>query len=139
MAGIGLLNTEWDELNPATEIPDNGVLPNSPEENYNLSIEYTFHWGLPGEFMARADWNYTGEQYFQAKNQPGDFQPSYDVLDLRFSYRSADERYTLALYGLNVMDEEYFIHLSDATAAIGMTTAVPAPPAEWGLEAMFRF
>jgi len=143
MFSLGWLNNEYSELDPGATV--HGVdagdsLPNAPEWTAHLGAEQRLPLGALGALRLRADWSYRSEHSFQAANYPGDVQEGYDVLNLRGTWTPPNRDYlSLAVFGQNVLDEQYYLTLSDVRTNLGVWNGVPAPGAEWGLEIAVRF
>ena len=47
--------------------------------------------------------------------------------------------FTFSVYGLNVLQKEYFYTKANNLASLGTETGVPAPGSEWGVEVTYNF
>ena len=56
------------------------------------------------------------------------------LLNARFAYTADDNQWQVALWGRNLLDEEYA-----RAATAGSFTQYAMPPLEWGVDARFRF
>ena len=57
--------------------------------------------------MLRADYAYRSAAYGQISNEPLEREGGYGVLNARLEWWDAAERWNVALYGINLADEEY--------------------------------
>ncbi|NBP95749.1 MAG: hypothetical protein EBU28_10470, partial [Gammaproteobacteria bacterium] len=62
----------------------------------------------------------------------------YALIDASVTFVSADERWSVALYGKNLSDEVYFNFGFDNTS-IGSKTMWLSPPRTWGVRATYDF
>lgn len=109
----GYLDTEANDLvlNSFAGPQDFSGLPlrQSPENSYSLVVNYT----LPtqsGEYDFRLQFSHTDEQHFDFPTFEDTISDEHDLLDARISWRSSDDKYSLALWGQNITDEEYVAH-----------------------------
>lgn len=137
--GVGYLHTKWTDLPTGSVIEKDDELPNAPEWSVNASAQYTYEMGAMGALMARGDFAYNDSFSFQPNNNPLDIQDSYQIFNVRFAWISPDRNWNVAVYGLNVSDEEYYMTLSDQRGDLGVATGVSAPPREWGMEVNYQY
>lgn len=85
------------------------VAPLTPELTASFSPEYSFRTAGGGLVTLRGDWSYRDEMYGEPTADAGRFTfiDSRDLINLDLSYRSANDRWTVGLYGRNVTDERY--------------------------------
>lgn len=57
--------------------------------------------------MLRDDYAYRSAAYGQISNEPLEQEGGYGVLNARLEWWDAEERWNVALYGINLADEEY--------------------------------
>ena len=114
-----------------------------PEVTANLAVQYTFDIGV-GTLTPRVQYNYVGEVYlgldagaWSVKDQST--VDSYGIWSARLAYLSPDQRFSLALYGNNLNDEEYFQGAAAVGDTVGSFTLQKAPPRMFGLELSYRF
>ena len=80
----------------------------SPEWTSSITARYEAPLGELGILLARVDWSYVDNQYFQVVPSPLIEGDSYTLLDARLELREMfDSRLTLSLWGKNLGDEEY--------------------------------
>ncbi len=137
--GVGYLENEWKDLAEGAVIEESDELPNAPEWTVNFSAQYMLPLGDLGNLLMRGDYSYTSEVSFQPANEPLDIQDEYDLVNVRFAYLPVSGNWSVALYGRNVFEEEYFLTASDNSNDLGVATAVSAPPSEWGIELNIDF
>ena len=110
-------------------------LRQAPENSYGL----TFNYNLPvasGEFDFRVQYSHTDEQHFDAPTINDTISESHDLIDARISWKSTDEKYSVALWGQNIGDEHYVTHAYRiGPGSIG----VWSPPSTFGLTGTVNF
>jgi iron complex outermembrane receptor protein len=140
-AGVGYLHNEYRSLNanvPA-EIQLNDKLPLTPKWTINLGAQYRAELADLGSVTLRGDYSYRSSFSFQVGNDPLEIEDGYGLLNLRATFQTADERYGLSVYGLNVAGTDYLRSAQDSTADLGTAFGGPGAPAEWGVELRVRF
>ncbi|GAB5457894.1 MAG: TonB-dependent receptor [Henriciella sp.] len=83
-------------------------LTRAPELKYNVGAQFMTDSFNGGEFTARVDYSWQDQIYFTVFNLNAASQDSYGTLKARATYRTADEKYSVSLFGDNLTDEEYF-------------------------------
>jgi iron complex outermembrane receptor protein len=142
---VGLNVTSGIDLNdPAIRNPVTGALaidPNAdapevtPNFKASLGIQYEFPIGTSGTLVPRLDFYYQDEAQGLAGTtaSPTAVVESYDTINARVTWKSADQRWETSLLVSNLTDEEYFYNTFDLLSLAGFASAQPAPPREWGL------
>ena len=154
---LAYLDAEFDEFctidtrdttRPIDMITCNGApnlagnsLPRAPELQSNLSATYsnTLESGLEG--FIRAEWQYTGDQFFSVFNRPNIAQDSFSVLNASAGISKADGSWSVRIWARNLADEEYFSNLFES--GVLDTVVVPqgfvAPPRTLGVTLSFAY
>ncbi|MEO1246548.1 MAG: TonB-dependent receptor [Pseudomonadota bacterium] len=103
-ASLGYIDVDVDEQGGTKP-----VAPLTPELTFSLSPE--LHIPTPGgnEWVFRADYSYRDDMFGEPSSDPGRLTliDSRGLLNLDFSYRTGDGRWTAGIYGRNVTDERY--------------------------------
>ena len=139
--GLGHTKNEYKKLNRGSVL--SGVnfgmqLPLTPKWNGSVGGEYT--WQLPqGRLSLRSDYSFRSELFFEASNSSGNRQGGYGLYNARATYVSADSRWSLAAYGLNLSNRVYYTNAQDVVGVLGVSFASVSAPREYGLEAHYRF
>jgi iron complex outermembrane recepter protein len=117
-------------------------LPRLAEQSYLLSAQYNLETAY-GTFVPRiqASWKFDMEFCFDALSCTTGlwFEDEQFELSARLSWLSPDERWSAALYGTNLTDEDYInggIALVESTGTGGYAVA---PPRMYGAEIQYRF
>jgi len=125
------------------------TLQNAPEFKANVNATYTIDLSAGGHIDLFGQVAHQSEIFHTQFNDPLIGQDAITLLDARAAWSSADDKYTVALFGKNLTDEEYFQNtvrftsLSEGNPAdrfnIGAGLGYPAPGTSWGLEGTVRF
>jgi iron complex outermembrane receptor protein len=139
-AGIGFLENKYKKItNPSTRLTLDNELPFAPKWTVSLGAEYRADLGDAGDLTGRIDYAYKSSFFFFAQNNPLDLQEPYDLVNLRLTYTSENERWHVAAFGINVFDKVYSRFREDIRFPFGVALDWPAPGAEWGIEVGFKF
>jgi iron complex outermembrane receptor protein len=147
----GMLRTDYDEFitfDINTDVPndvtDTAEFPYSPENKWSLGLNYQTELSI-GQLTASADYSFV-DDHFPYHNQPSaDLTriASYSVFNARVSLSEiADSRFNLAIWGRNILDEEYRINglpLADANGVFVGGLNYYGDPATFGLELSYQF
>lgn len=83
-------------------------LTRAPELKYNFGAQWTGDAPYGGEFTGRVDYSWQDQIYFTVFNLDAASQDAYGTLKARATYRTADDKYSISLFGDNLTDETYF-------------------------------
>jgi len=103
-ASFGYIDIDVDDPNPFV------VAPLTPDLTVSISPEYTFPWTATGGTVTlRADYSFRDEIFGEPSSDPGRLTQidSRDIINFDVSYQSANENWTVGLYGRNITDERY--------------------------------
>jgi len=101
---FGYIDVDVDDPNPFA------VAPLTPEFTASISPEYTFPWeSTGGTVTLRADYSYRDDLFGEPSSDPGRLTQidSRGLVNFDVSYQSADETWTVGVYGRNITDERY--------------------------------
>ena len=128
---LGYVNAEFDSYaDPFTPgVSFNGKeVPFVPEYTGSLGIRYDFE----GGFFAQTSVRVAGSTHFDAANTGTFTQDAYVLWDAEIGY--ATERFSIALFGRNLLDEEYYSFINPQIAA-----GSPGDPQLFGLRLRTMF
>ena len=117
------------------------ALPNAPRNKLALNGNYTFFF-QPGSLSLSATYAWRDVQYGSIFNRPFNLAPSWDQVDLRAEWRSANGHYSFIAYGKNIFDKAGYQAGSVGTLQASgdyIVENVLNPPALYGLEIQYRF
>lgn len=127
---FGYTNAEFDSFaDPFTGSVFNGrQVPFVPEYTGSLGLRYRFDSG----FYAQTSVRVTGPTRFDAANNPLFSQDAAITWDAEIGYET--DRFSIALYGLNLLDEEYYTFINPQIFA-----GAPGDPQLFGIRARTTF
>ena len=161
LAGVSFLESEIDQV-PTVQSFFGIILPNQQIEGNEMptapavSINFLARYAIPmasagGEFALQIDGNYNSDQYLDVFNSAASKEQAYFVGNLRFSYTTADEKWTATAFVKNFTDTEHRLYLLDLAAGDlfapadtppdgnGIIEQVYAPPRWIGASVSYRF
>jgi len=123
-AGVGYADSELteplvidDPQNPGVPIVDSSAfvgqrLAQAPDWTANASGVYSHTLGNSSTLLFRLDWSHTGEVLHELVEKDSPLEPlvtesSYDLVNGRIVYTSANGDWDLSLWGRNLTDERY--------------------------------
>ncbi|QIB65907.1 TonB-dependent receptor [Kineobactrum salinum] len=116
---------------------------NAPEVKYNVNAHYDlFTRSMPFDASATVSYTWTDDVSFQLLYDPdASYQRSYGTLDITLAISDKQGRYTVSLFGKNVLDENFATYkYSDAGRNVaGRGTFGRGSFAYWGLRASYNF
>lgn len=138
--GYGYTDAEYQEINPiaglSLTIDKSAKLVNTPENSFNLGLEYTLPLGAD-ELALRVDYSYTDDIYNDSQNSPFLYQDAYDIWNasVRYSWR---EVLDIVAFVENLTDERY-IESGDSNFGLGFHEANYNRSREYGVTFRYRF
>jgi outer membrane receptor protein involved in Fe transport len=128
-----------DGVLPAKENNFSGkALDNAPDYRLTLDAQYT--WKTPvGDFIAKAEAEYSSEFYFSPDNDPLMTQDAYVKGNLFGTYRP-NESWELSAYAKNIANKTTLTSAGVATTLVGNPVyGAFAPPRLYGASIQYRF
>jgi iron complex outermembrane receptor protein len=125
-------------------------LPETPKNKVALNGLYTWHFE-PGSLTASASYIWRDKQYGTIFTRDYYKAPSWNQVDMRLTWKDANDRYSVILYGKNIFNHLGYYEGSSASRIAGITAAgVPTvlgiastysltPPRTYGVELQYRF
>lgn len=138
-AGLGYLDGKYRRLDPGVSFPLSAELPDTPPLSLTGSIEHRVALANDGGITVRVDTSYKDRTYKEPSNIRAVSQKPYVLLNGRLAYQPADERYSIALFGTNLLDERYITNGLDVASTFGIYEAYYGRPREWGVELALKF
>ncbi len=113
-------------------------LQNAPHWSSTLGINYSYPMANDARIVADVSWLYTAQKYYTAiLNTPrSTVQPTY-YLDALLTYHAPDDRFTIGLWGKNLLDKRYISTVYDSPGYMGLVGY--APPRQFGGSVTFNF
>ena len=81
------------------------TLPNAPEYTFKLGLNYQASI-IGGDLLLRGEYYYQDDVYFTEWNRQDAYQEGYGLLNARAVYTLPGERWSFAVWGRNLADEE---------------------------------
>ena len=151
--GMGILETEYTELelsNVQTVNDDDDVvdlsgneLISAPKISANVSIDWEIFSSSAGYLSMNLNGNYQDDQWYSAYNDKIGYekikQDAYALYNARLTWFSANDNYTIALWGKNITETKYDGYAINLQAGFGFDYYQQGAPATYGLEMTYRY
>lgn len=111
----------------------------SPEYSFALGFSYERALSNARTLYFSPNYTWKSQLYFEEENQPGIEQDDYGLLNARAGYRWDGGRYEVALFGNNLLDEDFIIDAGNTGGSFGIPTFIGGPPRLFGIEVRARF
>ncbi len=108
----------------------------TPENKFNLMMEYSLPVKDMGELVLRTDYNWTDERVGTNRGEDID---SYEQWNARATFNSASDVWAISAWVNNLTDEEIIGDYAGPATAIGSHTIWRFPPRTYGLDVTYRF
>jgi iron complex outermembrane receptor protein len=134
-------------LNPLFAFPQDlsgNRLPKAPKFNLNIGVQYDLRsgdLGLPdwGTFTGRIQYNYRSRTFYRVFNSAEYSQARYTKVDVRLSWRSNDDRWSIETFVNNVTDIDVINSLFLLPPNDGSVLAQYQGPRTAGVRIGFRY
>lgn len=143
-ASLAWLDTEFTKFCTVTTSPcpaasdlSGNELTQAPELALTLGLEHAFDL-FGGTLTPRVQSRYQSKTWFTITNDRAEMQESYTKTDVLVTYESADERWSLTVYGRNLEDSTILTSAGFAGYADGYLLQFGAPRT-YGARFDFRF
>lgn len=138
-ASIGYLNSKYDEASEVlTGVGLDTPLVKAPEWSAAAALQYVQPLAT-GELTWRVDWSYVDESYPTARAEEPLRQRAHSLTNARIAWNSADDTWTVAVYGKNIADTKYVANGFDVSAFVAVYLGIPSEPREIGVQLVRRF
>jgi iron complex outermembrane receptor protein len=140
-SSLGLTTTRYTEFDTAPEqrFLKDQPFPNTPTYTMTYGASYSLPLGTLGELRARLNWRHEGTRSSDTANTEFLRVGKHGTLSGRLSFELAGGTSSIALFGSNLLDREYFSNAIDLSALNGTAQRFYAPPRTFGLELRRRF
>jgi iron complex outermembrane receptor protein len=136
-ASVGYI--DYDRVDPGRSglcryLPNGDKCTAARTPEWTAAVGATYDWGLPNgsSISLRGDAVYQSKMFFGTDPVNG-FQAAHTLVDARLTWRSADQGWSMALFGTNLTDEVYFNGKLSLVTVLGREQRNVAPPRQWGL------
>lgn len=113
---------------------------------FRLTPKHSFSLGIFGDFpltkggiFIRPSYTYKSLVFFEEENQEGISQDGYGLLNMRTGYYTQNRKWELAIYGSNLLNEEYLVDAGNTGLLFGTPTFIAGPPTLFGFQITGRF
>jgi iron complex outermembrane receptor protein len=120
---------------PPIESREGNELRRAPRTMASLLARYSRATATGAQISMQADWRFVDKMYGDPDNLEFGAIPSYDLLGARLAYLTPDGKWEFALWGDNLLEEDYFVH---NFPNVGSGWAVPGPPRTYGITVNWR-
>ncbi|MBW2370234.1 MAG: TonB-dependent receptor [Deltaproteobacteria bacterium] len=140
---VGYLDSEMTDFRNALDPSGNPLdasgnrLALVPEWSYSLGAQYVFNLGDSGFLTVRGDLTYRGEQFSDVANEAKYELDSLTLVNAFARYETADARWSLDLYGRNLVDEEYYTNKYEGP--LGGDLGSVGAPVTYGARLTYNF
>jgi iron complex outermembrane receptor protein len=123
--------------NPVSASAAGNELPYSPKFTGDVAGNYVFPLTSGAKVAVHSNF------YYSAKWYPGPdnilTQPAYHLLNGRVSWTLPGDKLTLAVWGKNLTNQQYYTYLSAGNNPGGYDEGIVAPPRTYGISAKYTF
>lgn len=137
-AGLGLLDTKIQDGEISGVVLDGNRLPAAPTVNFNAGFDWDVMKNDSGIVTLGVGGNYSSKQYFELINIDRLVQKNYIIINMQFGYRTANDRYGVALWGRNIFNEYYYRGAVDLSG-LGLDYFHIGEPRTYGLTIDVKF
>jgi len=113
--------TDGQSDNRPVDVSGNHMI-RSPDWTGNLALDYTVE-ALNGQVNLHGNLYFSSKLYFDAANN--NVQDSYQLLNLRATWSSADTHFSVSLFGNNITDEKYITQVLPNGYGTGVSWGSP--------------
>ena len=142
-ASLSYLDFEYQKISAAAQTSGIALdmrAPFTPEWQYSIGAQYEFSLGQWGTFTPRLDLSYQDSFFTSAINRPPyNVIDSHTLLNGRFTWRSSDEDWQVALEATNITDELYYLGIFDNRGSSKAIQGLPAAPMQWAISVKRNF
>ncbi len=138
-ASLGLLDAEYDELNPGATVTTDLRLVRTPEVTLALGGEYEFALSDAFDLTLRGDYSYQSSQALDPANTAVLIQDGYGLLNARITLTPVNSNWEITLFGKNLTDELYLHGGLTTLTSFGIVEGTYGLPVEWGIATKLRF
>jgi iron complex outermembrane receptor protein len=136
-ASVGYI--DYDRVDPGRSglcryLPNGDKCPAPRTPEWTAAVGATYRWALGngGSVSLRGDAVYQSKMFFGTDPVNG-FQDAHTLVDARLTWESPDRAWSMALFGTNLTDKEYFHGKLSLVTVLGREQGNIAPPRQWGL------
>ena len=116
-------------------------LPRAPDFSSFVAARYETAVTDALDGFVRAEWQYTGDQFFSVFNRPSIAQSGYSLFNASAGITSVDDGWSVRVWGRNIFDKEYFSNLFESGVLdnVVVPQGFVGPPATYGITVGFEY
>jgi iron complex outermembrane recepter protein len=125
-----------DEFFPGPQDPTDlsgRTIPQSPEWKTHLGVEYSIPVPV-GEIVARYDWSYSSEVFWDPFNRPVTRQKPYHMQNARLTYQPSSERWRVSGFVQNIGNEDILNKATNIGGGFNVSLFSYQAPRTYGVE-----
>ena len=112
----------------------------APEWKINLAAEYTVYLGRYGSLTPRIQYYWSDETYYRAFNRPEDRQESYHLTDVKLTWTSPTQDWSVEGFVTNLEDDPIYQNVLVGPSSLeNPFNAWYGPPRLWGVRVAFSY
>ena len=111
----------------------------TPKHSFSLGFSLNQSVGTGASLFIQPSYTWKSQVFFEEDNEPGIEQEGYGLLNLRAGLELFSSNLEIALYGKNLLDEEYIIDAGNTGGAFGIPTFIAGPPRLVGVQLTGKF
>lgn len=138
-SGLGWLNTEVEKGELSGINIEGNELPQAPEWNFNVSLDYSLEVGDKGTLLFHLDSSWVDQRYFDIYNSASIAQDDYWLSNGRITFEAADAGYSVSLWVKNIENKVYVTKPFDLLEFANATFSHIGAPRMAGIEGTIRF
>jgi iron complex outermembrane receptor protein len=137
---VGYLRAVYDQFSSGTgpgSVDYSGrALVYSPKWNASVGADYAFR-AFTGMMDLSAQYTFNGSRWGNYTQAPTEFMPSYSLVNANLSWTPENGKWTVALWGRNLLDKKYVSLALDAPPLF--TEGLLGAPRQIGVDFSFNF
>jgi len=139
-AALGYTDFAYDSVDPAAGIGKDNAHAYTPKWTFAGSAQYTFFDAiLDGDLILHANFHWQDDTFLDELNHPTLFQESYETVNARVTWRSADKLWDISAYGKDLTDNIVKLGGTDVLDGFGHAEAAFTRGREWGISVRYTF
>lgn len=137
-AGLGVLDTKIERGQVSGVVLDGNRLPAAPAVSLNAGFDWDLLDNDSGKVTFGLNGSYNSKQYFDLFNTERLAQKNYILANSQISYRTADQRYGVSVWGRNIFNKFYYRGALDLSG-FGFDSFQVGEPRTYGLTFDLKF
>ncbi|MBA4409868.1 MAG: TonB-dependent receptor [Bacteroidota bacterium] len=111
----------------------------TPDHSFAIGLNVRHEIAKEVFLFGTPSYSYQTKIFFEDANTPGLEQAAYGLLNFRGGVELAEKRITLAVWGSNLLGEEYIVSAGNTGSLFGNPTQIPGAPRMFGTKVSWKF